>query len=316
MPRKPPRLKRGDVVGLVCPSGVLDDALTQRAFTNLEAMGFTVKPARNLRAARGGYAGTVAERVEDLHAMFADREVRALWAARGGSGCAALLPHVDFGLVRRHPKAVVGFSDLTALHLALLRHADLVTFHGPVATSANSAFSRDQALAVLMEPLPTRVLPLAEDSATRAVAEPQFRPRTYRGGVATGRLAGGNLSVLCAALGTPYLPRLDGALLFLEEVAEAPYRVDRLLTQLEQAGVLRHAAGIALGVFQKCVPPDDEPSLTLDDVLEDRLGDSRVPCAYGLSIGHIAQQWTVPIGVRARFDAGSRTLTLLEPAVA
>src|SRR3954470_15672393 len=205
--RKPQRLKQGDVVGLVSPSGVLDDALAQRAVVNLEAMGFRVKPSPHLRAARGGYAGTVAERVGDLHAMFADREVRAIWAARGGSGCSALLPHVDFALVRRNPKAVVGFSDLTSLHLALLRRADLVAFHGPVATSANSAFSRDQALAVLTEPAATRVLPLAEDSATRAAGEPQFRPRTYRDGVASGRLAGGNLSVLCAALGTPYVPR-------------------------------------------------------------------------------------------------------------
>lgn len=303
---KPPRVKRGDVIALVSPSGVVNDTQLQRAHANLEALGFRVKLGKHVRAARGGYAGTVAERIEDLHAAFMDREAKAVWAARGGSGAQALVPHIDYGLVARHPKPFIGFSDLTALHLAIHAKTGLVTFHGPVASSTNSDFTRWNVGSTITEPLPMREL------STGAFPVVQ---RTLHGGSATGRLVGGNLSVLSAMVGTPWMPRVDGSLLFLEEVSEAPYRVDRMLMQLEQAGMLRRAAGLALGVFNKCVPPDNEPSLTLDEVLDDRIAAAKRPAAYGLSIGHIPQQVTVPLGVRARLDADAKTVTLLETAV-
>jgi muramoyltetrapeptide carboxypeptidase len=313
---KPPRLKHRDVVGLIAPSGVVDDAQIERGVRNLESLGFTVKPGRNLRASHGGYAGTVAQRVEDIHEMFRDREVRALWSARGGSGCAALLPLLDYGLVRRNPKALVGYSDITALHLAMLARAGLVTFHGPVSSSTFSTFSADRLREVLMEPVARRVLRDAAENLEKAVDQSAFAPRTFRAGIAEGWLAGGNLSTLSAMVGTPYVPPMKGSLLFLEEVGEAPYRIDRMLTQLAQSGVLRQAAAIMLGVFQRCEPTDGEPSLSLDQVLDENFAGLGIPAASGFSFGHIAHQLTLPVGIRARLDTEERTLTLLETAVA
>jgi muramoyltetrapeptide carboxypeptidase len=311
---KPPRLKPGDVVGLIAPGGVVNPAGVEKRVRNLESLGFKVRLGKNLLAAHGGFAGTTTQRLADFHAMFRDREVAGIWAARGGSGCNALLPLIDYELIRAHPKVLVGFSDITALHLALYRHAGLVTFHGPTAGSTFADFSVESLRAVLMEPRAGHVLRDAKENEARA-ADPQFAPRTFRGGIAEGRLTGGNLSIVAALAGTPYAPETRGHLLFLEEVSEAPYRIDRMVTQLEQSGISARAAGIVLGVFDKCVPPDDEPSLTLAETLEDHFGGSRVPAAYGFSFGHIAPQFTLPVGVRARFDADARTVTLLEAAV-
>jgi muramoyltetrapeptide carboxypeptidase len=312
---KPPRLKAKALVGLVAPGGVVGDATIQQCVANLEAQGFDVRVGNNIRAVHGGYAGTVEERLEDLHDMFTHREVAAIWTARGGSGALALLPRIDYGLVRRHPKILIGYSDITALHLAMLRHAGLVTFHGPVASSTFSDFSVGHMLGVLGEPTSTRVLPIAEENLARAEAEPQFKPRTFRAGTAEGRLAGGNLSLLCATVGTPYGIQGRGHLLFLEEVGEAPYRIDRMLMQLQLARVLPDASGVAMGVFQRCDPPDPEPSLSLAETLAERMAAVRVPAAYGFSFGHIPRQVTLPVGLRARLDTEGRTLTLLEPAV-
>jgi muramoyltetrapeptide carboxypeptidase len=312
---KPPRLKPGALVGVVAPSGVLDDDQAQRLVRNLEAFGVRVKLAPNVRASHGGYAGTVAQRVGDLHAMFRDREVEAIWCARGGSGCTALLPHLDYALIRRSPKILVGYSDVTALHLALLRRAGLVSFHGPVATSTFSDYSAANLRAVLMEPAPRCTFEGAEENFARALEEPQFEPRPYVEGIATGRLVGGNLSVVAAMAGTPYGLAGGPDLLFLEEVGEAPYRIDRMLTQLRQAGVLGAAAGTMLGVFQRCESTDGEPSLTLQEVLREHFAHGTRPAGYGYSFGHIAHQITLPVGIRAQLDTRAQTLTLLEPAV-
>jgi muramoyltetrapeptide carboxypeptidase len=278
---KPKRLREGDVVGLIAPGGVLDPAGVERRVKNLESLGFKVRVGKHLLAARGGYAGSAGQRVGDLHAMFRDREVAAIWAARGGSGATALLPLIDYDLVRAHPKALVGYSDITALHLALYRQAGLVSFHGLTAGSSFAPFSVEHLRAVLMEPRAGHVLADAKENLAKASKDPQWVTRTYRGGTAEGRLVGGNLSMVAALVGTPYAPEGRGHLLFLEDVREAPYRVDRMLTQLDQAGLTRHAAGVILGVFEKCSPPDDEPSLTLAETLEDHFGNSGVPAGYG-----------------------------------
>ena len=312
---RPPRLKPRSLVGLIAPGGVVSDSLIQKCVANLESLEFDVRVGRNIRAQHGGYAGTVEERLEDLHDMFTHRDVAAIWTARGGSGALALLPRIDYGLIRRTPKILIGYSDITALHLALLRHAGLVSFHGPVASSTFSEFSVAHMLGVLTEPATKRVLPIAEENIARADEMPQFKPITFRPGTGEGRLAGGNLSLLCATVGTPYGIQGRGHLLFLEEVGEAPYRIDRMLMQLQLARVLADASGVAMGVFQRCDPADNEPSLTLAETLAERMGQAKVPAAYGLSFGHIPRQVTIPVGVRARFDADARTLTLLESPV-
>ena len=319
---KPAMLKQGDLVGLIAPSGVLDDALIQRGVKNLESYGFKVKLSNNIRATRGGYAGTVAQRLDDLHGMFLDKDVKAIWAARGGSGCNALLPAIRYDLIRRNPKVLVGYSDITALHLAIYRHAGLVTFHGPVAESAPTDYAVTQMQAVLMSPRPQTEINMSVENDRRAATQPEFRLRTFRHGVAEGRLIGGNLSLVCALIGTPFAAEIENHLVFLEDIREPPYRIDRLLTQLQQSvgrrgerDGLKRAAGVMLGMFTRSNPTDSDPSLTRDEVLDDQFGRLPIPAVYGYSFGHIANQFTIPIGIRARLDTTSQTLTLLEAAV-
>lgn len=319
---KPHALGSGAVVGLIAPGGVVDDAIIEKSVRNLESVGFAVKLGKNIRAAHGGYAGSVAQRLADLHDMFLDNEVKAIWTARGGSGCTALLPHVRYPLIRAHPKILVGYSDITALHLALYRKAGLVTFHGPAAWSTFSDYSVSQMMAVLMSPRPETEINMSVENSRKAIAQSEFALRTLRHGIAEGRLIGGNLSVMSALIGTPFAAPIRNSLLFLEDVSEPPYRIDRMLTQLQQSvgelgqpDGLRLAAGVMLGVFSKVRARDGDASLTLGEVIDEQLGNLPIPTVYGYSFGHIAHQITLPIGVRARLNTAEQTLTLLEPAV-
>ena len=283
---------------------------------NIESLGLRVRLGDNIRLRRGNFAGLPAQQAADLHAAFVDRDVRAVWSARGGSGAALLLPLLDYELIRRHPKVLVGFSDTTALHLAIQRYAGLVTFHGPAGISSFTPYTASHLHAALMEAeVPRTIEPAAENRAL-AATRPHYGERLIRGGVATGPLVGGNLATLASLVGTPYAARLRGALAFLEDVAEPPYRINRMLTQLSQSGELGRAAGVMLGVFNRADPPAGEASLTLEETLVDRIDPLGVPARYGLSFGHVANQFTIPMGVQARFDADAGTLTLLEAGVA
>ena len=244
---KPPRLHFGDTIGLIAPGGRTDEEAITRAVAKIEQLGFRVRQGANLRAVHGNYAGSVQQRCDDLHAMFRDPQVKAIWCIRGGSGCISLLASLDYRLLRAHPKILIGYSDISALHLALYRHAGLVTFHGPVASSGPSEYSNRHMLAVLMDPQPTYSIGMAPENAERALAEPHFAVRTVTHGQASGRLIGGNLSMVSALAGTPYAADFRKALLFLEEVNEAPYRIDRWMTQLDLALGFRHAAAVMVG---------------------------------------------------------------------
>jgi muramoyltetrapeptide carboxypeptidase len=311
---KPPRLREGDVVGLIAPSGLVDEAMLDKSIRNIESLGCKAKLATNVRAARGSYAGTVSQRLDDLHAMFADASVNAVWAVRGGSGLSQLLPSIRYDLIRRHPKILVGYSDITALHLALLRHSALVSFHGPVASSTFSDYSVEHLRAVLMTPLPQYTMTLDPQAADKSLTATQYARRTYNHGVAVGRLTGGNLSVVSTLVGTDYAADFRHAIAFLEDVKEAPYRIDRMLTHLELSPGFRSAAALMLGVFEGSDSKRDD-SLTLAETLGDHLGGLRIPAVSGYSFGHIDRQLTLPLGVKARLDTMAGTLTLLEPAV-
>ena len=319
---KPAVLKQGDLVGLIAPGGVVDDTIIQKCVTNLESLGFKVKLSPNIRAARGGYAGTVQQRLDDLHGMFVDKEVKAIWTARGGSGCTGLLPGIRYDLVRKHAKILIGYSDITALHLALYRRAGLVTFHGPVAWSTPNDYAVSQMQAVLMNPRPQTEINMSVENERKVSTQAEFALRTFRHGVAEGRLVGGNLSVLSALIGTPYAAEIENHLVFLEDVREPPYRIDRMLTQLQQSvgnrgerDGLKRAAGVMLGVFSRSRATDGDASLTANEVLDDHFSAIPIPAVAGYSFGHIAHQFTIPVGVRARLDTASQTLTLLEAAV-
>jgi len=312
---KPPRLNKGDLVGLVAPGGYTSDASIQKAVKNIEALGFRVKPGNYLREVWGNYGGTVAARIADLHGMFRDPDVKAIWAIRGGSGCISLLKHLDFELIRKHPKILLGYSDITALHLAIHRHAGVVTFHGPVASSTASSYSNEHMLAVLMDPRASYTIPMSAENARRALQEPQYAIRTVHEGRATGPLMGGNLSLVSALAGTPYAADFRDSLLFIEEVNEEPYRIDRWMTQLDLAVGLDKAAGVMIGICENCGPQGNGSSLTLDETLDVHLQPLRVPAVSGYSFGHIRNQFTIPVGVRATLDTAAQTITLLEPAV-
>ena len=312
---KPSALRRGDLVALFNPSGFADDTLIERSTVNLEKLGFCVMQSAHIRASRGNTAGTIGQRLTDLHTLFANREVRALWAARGGSGTAQLLPYIDYGLVARNPKVVIGYSDLTSLLLALNVKTGLATFHGPVGSSGFTPFTVAHLEAVLIEGRAPYAMTTADEHAKRAATESNFVQRVLKTGNAEGMLMGGNLSVLASLVGTPYLPAVKESLLFLEEIGEAPYRVERMLTQLAQSGVLDHASAAMLGVFVKSDAQAGEESLQLAQALDDHFAARPIPSAYGLSFGHIASQWVLPIGIRAKFNADAKSLTLLESAV-
>jgi muramoyltetrapeptide carboxypeptidase len=315
---KPPRLLPGDTIGLVTPAGQVSRAAIDKAIANTEALGFRVKLGRYLEEVNGNYAGPWQHRLDDLHGMFGDPAVKAIWAIRGGSGAMQLLPHLDYALLRRHPKILVGYSDITALHLAIHRHAGLVTFHGPVGMSTLSGYATEHLLNVLMHPEDTYTIPMALENSRKAFTEPgneHYALRTVVPGVATGRLTGGNLALVSALAGTPYAADIRDALLFLEEVNEEPYRVDRMLMQLNLNQPFRAAAGIMLGICEGCGPAGDGPSLTLDDTTDQHLRPLSIPAVTGWSFGHIRHQCTLPMGIRTRMDTHRQTLTLLEPAV-
>jgi muramoyltetrapeptide carboxypeptidase len=312
---KPPRLKTGDTVGLVAPGGHTDTAAIAKGIRNIEALGLHVKLGRNLEAVYGNYGGLPEQRLADLHAMFADPEVNAIWAIRGGSGCIQLLPQLDYALIRRHPKVLIGYSDITALHLAIHKKAGLVTFHGPVASSNFSDYTTTQLMNVLMRPEPEYTIPMALENSRKAEEAPHYALRTVVPGICEGTLTGGNLCLVSALVGTAYAADYQGGILFLEEVNEAPYRIDRMLMQLQLNRSFGQAAGVMLGICENCGPQDSDSSLTLDETTDQHLKALTVPAVTGYSFGHIRNQFTLPMGIRARLDTERQTLTLLEPAV-
>ena len=312
---KPPRLRQGDTVALIAPGGYATEKSIAKARANIEKLGLKVREGAFLREVNGNYAGTVHQRLLDLHAAFADPEIKMIWPIRGGSGCISLLAHLDYALIRANPTILLGYSDITALHLAIHRHAGLVSFHGPVASSTMSDYSLEHMLAVLSDPQPEYTIPMALENSRRALEAPHFAMRTVHGGVATGPLIGGNLSMVAALAGTPYAADFKDGILFLEEVNEAPYRIDRWMTQLDLSVGLKKAAAVMVGICEDCGPEHEEISLTLDQTLDLHLQPLDIPAVTGYSIGHIRNQFTIPVGLRATLDTERQTVTLLEPAV-
>lgn len=311
---KPNRLKAGDTVGVIAPSSAPPKEDFDRAIANVESYGFKVKIAKSARNRNGFLAGTDKERLDDLHWAFSDPEVKGIWCVRGGYGAGRLLPDIDYKLIAKNPKILIGYSDITALHLAISQNTGLVTFHGPVGTSAPVDYTKSHALDVLMNPTAPYKIVLSEYN--RSQESSVFKTEVITTGKAHGRLIGGNLSLVSALAGTPFGMRdVKGKILFLEDVGEQPYRIDRMLTQLLQSVEMRSFAGIALGIFADCEAKDKETQ-SLITVLRDRLGNLGIPVIYGLSFGHIREQFTLPLGIEAEMNTSDATVTFLEAAVA
>lgn len=312
---KPKRLRAGDTVAVIAPSSGVSAETFDRAVQKMQSLGFRTKEGANARKIDGFLAGTDAERLADLHRTFADKEIDAVFSVRGGYGASRLLPKVDYNLIRRNPKIFVGFSDITALHLAISQNTGLVTFHGAGAASINSEYTEKHLFDVLMNPVARYKI---ESSAfNQAREEDTYKTRIIRAGRSSGRLVGGNLSLLAALAGTPFgLKSLRGKLLFIEDVNERPYRLDRMLTQLRQSADFRGVSGVAVGICDGCdAPRGDTDTPTAADVFKERLGDLGIPVIYGLSFGHIREQFCLPVGISAEINTTDLSITLLEPAV-
>ena len=313
----PKRLEPGQTVGVVAPAYTVgEDDRIRIGIETVESLGFRVKPGKSLFRRHGYFAGTDEERAADLNAMFADSAVDGIICLRGGYGASRTLPYLDFDLIRRHPKPLIGYSDITSLLNPIHKLTGLATFHGPIADQTYTPYTLAQFRKVVQAPeapTPLAAAPPFESAAGRV--ERQNRIATLVPGQARGRLVGGNLTLLAHLAGTPYAPEYAGAIVFFEDVQEAVYRIDRMLTQLWLAGSLQQAAGIVFGKFTEIPPSTSTYQFSLEQVLADRAQALGVPAVRGLMIGHVEDQATLPIGCEVELDAEARTLTLLEPAV-
>lgn len=310
-PVKPARLTKGDLIGIVSPSSpIADVSRVERGVRYIESLGYRVKVGNAVGKVHGYLAGTDEDRARDLHEMFADREVKAIICVRGGYGTPRLLSLLDYQLVARNPKIVVGFSDVTALQLALWRKCRLITFHGPMAgvemANTMDAYTEEMFWRCLTSNKKLGLIFLPD--APRVLSD---IGRSVRG-----RLLGGNLALVVSLVGTRFQPDFAGSLLFLEEIGEEPYRLDRMLTQLRNASVFAKANGMLLGHFTDCVPSDrSRPSFTADEVLKEAARLFGKPAIAGLPFGHVPRKLTLPVGLSARLNTKQPSLEFLESAV-
>lgn len=303
--RLPATLLEGSRVGLVSPAGPLrgpEDL--ERAVANVRRMGWDPVVGDHVLERDGYLAGSDAHRVADFNRFAAAEDIQAIWCIRGGYGAMRILDEIDYNALRRHPKTLIGYSDITGLHAAVAAQAELVTMHGPTAREDISDFSRES----LQRAASDGVNPCGRAETAR----------TLVGGRARGRLMGGNLALLASLCGTPYAPCFDAAILVVEDVGEAVYRIDRMFTQLRLAGALRGLAGMAFGSFTD-VSADSRDAVeerSLDKLLEEIARHVGVPCISGIPMGHVRDQWTFPLGLIAELDADACTLVVPEASFA
>ena len=309
---KPPRLRPGDLIGVVGPASPMKMDLLEAGVRYLEGLGYGVKIGRYVHKQRGYLAGTDTQRARDLNNMFRDSRVRAIFCARGGYGTPRLIPHLDYAAIRRNPKIFVGYSDITALQLAILRHADLATFSGPMV-----AAEMGKGIDPFTEECFWRLI--TEPKAFGALNGPDDRNlKTVSRGKVSGRLIGGCLSLIATIVGTPHMPAVRHSIFFVEEIGETIYRLDRYFVQLRETGVFQRIAGFILGQTLEVEPAGDEPSLTMDDLVRDFITPLKIPAILNLEYGHGKVKVTMPIGIRAELEVfpRRRRLAIVEPAVA
>lgn len=302
---RPNAIREGARVALVAPAGPLAEGAVDRAVARVTAAGWVPVEGEHARGRRGFLSGSDAERAEDLNAALAAEDIDAIWCLRGGYGTIRILDRIRWAPLAKRPRPLIGFSDNTALHIAAQR-VGVVTFHGPhPAVEELTPFSADLLRRLVTETEPLGELPFPQGQ----------RARTVVPGSAEGPLIGGNLSVLAALAGTNFSMQAAGAILFMEDVGEPGYRMDRLLSQLRMSGALDGVVGIAVGAFSENPDEERDDLPTTTQILLDRLDGLGIPVASGFPFGHIADTWTLPVGARARLDSAAGTLELLEPGV-
>jgi len=295
---KPSKLKPGDAVGVVSPAGPVNPSDLEAGLHFLKAKGFTVHVAPHVYHRQEYLAGNDEDRLSDLEDMFRNTEIKAIFCSRGGYGSLRLLDRIDYDLIRKNPKIIVGYSDMTALLTAIFKKTGLITFHGPMVKGFSSLPEKTWASLVQMisSEQPASFSPMAGYSLC--------------GGKATGPIMGGNLSLICRLLGTPFMPSLAGCILFIEDRGEALYRLDRMLTHLMLAGSLAGIKGLITGQFIDCGEP-----AAIDRLIKERFAPMNIPIAAGFPLGHGPENTTLPLGISAELDTDVMTLPLLESAV-
>lgn len=306
---KPKVLRFGDTVGIIAPASPTTDGNIKKVEKKLTDMGFKVKMGKSVYERYGYLSGNDAVRAEDINSMFKDKEIDGIICIRGGYGTPRILDLIDYEIIKENPKVFVGYSDITALHIAFNQIAGLVTFHGPMAASDMvrnfSDFSKDHLLKAIMD-----------DEPLGGISNPEGEEIiTINGGIGEGEIIGGNLSLIVDTIGTPYEIDVKGKILFIEEVGEEPYNIDRMFNQLRLSGKLSEAEAIILGDFNKCDPEKPDESLTLEQVINDHIKPLGKPTIYNLQAGHCQPMVTIPFGVRARLDADNKELTILENSI-
>ncbi len=306
MTLKPPALKKGDVIGIVSPASSPDDfSRIEKGVSYLESLGYRVKLGKHIYKRFGYLSASDDERAEDLNEMFSDPEVRAIICVRGGYGTTRILDKVDYNAIKRNPKIFVGYSDITALQLAIFKKTGLITFSGPML--AVDIYSFDGYTEEFFWKI------LTSRSKEIEIKNPNgIELATFKLGKAVGILLGGNLSLLASIIGTKYQPDFKGSILVIEDIGEEPYRIDRYLSQLKNSGVLSKIKGCILGQFTDCVPKEEEKSLTLEQIFQDYIGNLKIPVISNLNYGHIPQKLTLPIGAKVRIDSKRKTITIVE----
>lgn len=302
-------LKPGDTIGLIAPSSPTTKENVERAKNKLMEMGFKVKIGKSAYEQYGYLSGTDDIRANDINQMFSDGQVDGIICLRGGYGTPRILDLIDYNIIRNNPKVFVGYSDITALHLAFTQKCNLITFHGPMASSdiiGNfSEFSKTSLLKAI-----TNTEPIGN------ISNPEGQEIiSINGGIGEGSIIGGNLSLLVDTLATPYEIDVKGKILFIEEIGEDPYKIDRMLNQLRLSGKLKEAEGIILGDFNNCYTSKHSESLSLDQIFNDHIKPMGKPTISNLKAGHCEPMLTLPFGVKARLDADKRELLILESCV-
>ena len=295
-PVKP--LAEGSRVALVAPSGILPDpAHVERARENVRSLGWDPVMGSNVSRLHGYLAGTDEQRLADLNAALADDSIDAIWCVRGGYGAMRLLPGIDYKSLEQRPRPFIGFSDITAFHAAIWRECEIVSFHGPTARGELSDFSRDSLRRAVVDQ--TDSCGIASDG------------RVLRPGRAKGRLAGGNLALVASLMGTPWSVDFDGAILVIEDIDEAVYRVDRMMRQLLLSGALSSCVALVAGDFRPPQGETSEQNRLLDEVIGEAAEEAGIPCLAGAPFGHISDQWTIPLGATAELDTESKSLRVM-----
>jgi len=312
----PPKLQKGQTIGLIAPASYITHYQLQSAIDTLHQLGYKTKYSEGICNRWGYFSDTDIARAIDFNRMFSDTEVNAIFCVRGGYGCSRILEYLDYNLIKQNPKIVVGFSDITALHIAIYKNTGLVGFHAVVGMSDINDYTRRHLLNVLENPVNNYVTEYEREADGDSEV---FDCYTIIPGIAQGVLVGGNLSLLASLVGTPWDIDYKNKLVFIEEIDEKPYRVDRMLTQLLQSGKFEHAAGVLLGVFDGCDIDGDtlttENSFTLKQVIVNRMKQLNIPVLYGFSFGHVQNKCTLPVGIEAVMDTENRKITFLEKAV-